>query len=64
MGLRHSDGRTPSASGIFRMLANPFYLGLVKHGDELLPGRHLAVISREAFDAASSRQSPEKRKPA
>ena len=53
MGLQHSDGRIPSVSGIFRMLANPFYLGLVKRGDELLPGKHPAIISREAFGAAS-----------
>ena len=43
----------PSVSGIFRMLANTFYLGLVKYGDELLPGKHPAIISRETFDVAS-----------
>ena len=56
IGLWHSDGRTPSASGIFRMLSSPFYLGLVRHSEKLLPGRHTAIISREAFDGATFRK--------
>ena len=32
------------------MLTNPFYVGMVRHGDDLFPGQHEALIDRDLWD--------------
>ncbi|MCI0894944.1 MAG: recombinase family protein, partial [Chloroflexi bacterium] len=36
------------------MLHNPFYAGKIKHGGQLLPGSHDAIVSQELFDSVQS----------
>ena len=37
------------------ILHNPFYAGLVKHRDQLYPGAHEALVSREMFDVVQDK---------
>ncbi|MCI0780698.1 MAG: recombinase family protein, partial [Chloroflexi bacterium] len=36
------------------MLHNPFYAGKIKHGGQLFPGSHDAIVSQELFDSVQS----------
>ena len=42
---------TASVRGI---LHNPFYAGKIKHGGQLFPGSHDAIVSQELFDSVQS----------
>ena len=53
-GLRLADGRVPSASCVFRLLRNRFYLGEVRAGSGTVPGLHPALIDADTFSKASS----------
>ena len=44
------DGRRFTHWAIRDILKNPFYIGKVRHKDELFDGRHQAIVSREIFD--------------
>lgn len=38
-------------TGVYRMLTNPFYAGLLEHGGRLWPGKHVPMITVEQYDA-------------
>ena len=47
-------GTTFTGAYIYQMLANPTYVGLVKHYDKTYPGEHEGIIDRKAWDAAQA----------
>lgn len=46
---RHPNARTVSVNKWHTMLADPYYMGLVRYKGELFPGRHEAIVSPELF---------------
>ncbi len=46
---RHPGARTVSVNKWHTMLADPYYMGLVRYKGELYPGRHEAIVSPELF---------------
>jgi site-specific DNA recombinase len=48
-GLLTSGPRLFTTASVRGILHNPFYAGLVKHKDELYPGAHEPLISKETF---------------
>lgn len=46
-----------SKGGIYHIFKNPFYMGLIKHRTELLPGKHQAMVSPEEFRKVQRRLS-------
>ncbi len=40
---------------IHRLINDPTYLGMVKHGDQIYPGQHVAIIDRETWDLAQAK---------
>ena len=49
------DGRRFTHWAIRDILKNPFYVGMVRHKDELFNGRHQGIVSQELFDAVQER---------
>ena len=49
-GYRHKHG-TWAASPIRRLLANPIYIGKIKHRDKVYDGLHEPIFDQETFDA-------------
>jgi site-specific DNA recombinase len=58
-GILNRAGHPPSRrarsgkwtrEGVRYLLNNPFYAGLVRHGDDLYPGQHEPLVSKELFD--------------
>lgn len=49
-GLTTKRGSILSIASLHAMLTNPFYMGLVRCGDELIEGRHEPTVSKELFD--------------
>jgi site-specific DNA recombinase len=45
------------------MLRNPFYLGLTKYKEKLMPGRHQAIVSKELFDRGQEMRRKHRRGP-
>ena len=44
-------GSVPLSRGhLYRILANPIYKGCVRHGDNIYPGQHEAIINNATFD--------------
>lgn len=54
-GLRNAVGKPFYVSGLARILANPFYYGLLTVNGQTYPGKHDALISKELFDRARAR---------
>lgn len=55
LGLRtpkrkRSGGRPVSLSGIYRILGNPFYAGVIDWHGKLYPGKHKRMISLDEFE--------------
>ena len=48
--LAEVNGRRFTHWSIRDILKNPFYVGKVRHKDELFDGRHQAIVSQELFD--------------
>ncbi len=46
---RLRGGAALSASGIYQLLANPFYAGIIRHGGKEYPGKHPAMVSLADF---------------
>ncbi len=46
---RHPGARAVSVNKWHTMLADPYYMGLVRYKDELYPGRHEAIVNPELF---------------
>ena len=59
--LANPDGTISQGPRLFTnasvrvILHNPFYAGLVKHRDELYPGAHEPLVSREMFDVVQDK---------
>lgn len=57
-------GKPVSLSGIYRILTNPFYAGVLVWNGERHPGKHKPVVSLEEFDAVQKRLGrPHKARP-
>jgi site-specific DNA recombinase len=41
--------------GMRRLINDPTYSGMVKHGDQIYPGQHAAIIDRETWDLAQAK---------
>lgn len=52
MQRRHSGGKSLARSSMYRILANPFYAGLIPSKGRLLPGKHPAIITWEEHQRA------------
>jgi DNA invertase Pin-like site-specific DNA recombinase len=50
-----------SLSTLSDLLRHPYYTGLVRHGSELLPARHDAIVSRELWEAVQAAHAPANR---
>lgn len=48
-GLVSRRGRPMGISSFYNMLNNPFYTGRIRYYDELLPGRHSAIVDDDLF---------------
>ena len=51
------DGRRFTHWAIRDILKNPFYVGKVRHKEELFDGRHQAIVSQELFDEVQEQMS-------
>ncbi|MEJ6791082.1 recombinase family protein [Brevundimonas sp. BR2-1] len=49
-----SGGGPLSRNGLYHLLGNPLYVGLVRHKDVLYPGRHEAIVETAEFEAAAA----------
>jgi site-specific DNA recombinase len=54
-GLRNAVGKPFYVSGLARVLANPFYYGLLTVNGQTYPGKHEPLISKALFDRARAR---------
>ncbi|MEQ9488516.1 MAG: recombinase family protein [Alphaproteobacteria bacterium] len=51
-------GGVPFTRGhLYRILSNPIYIGDMPHKDEVYPGEHEAIITRERFDRVQAKLS-------
>ncbi len=48
-GLTSRNGKTLGVSALWKILTNPFYMGLVTFNGEEYPGNHQPIITKEAF---------------
>lgn len=48
-GLRSRNGKPLGVSALWYLLTNPAYVGLVKYREEILIGKHPAIVSKELF---------------
>ena len=61
---KRTGGKPVSLSGIYRILTNPFYAGVLVWNGERHPGKHKPVVSLEEFDAVQKRLGrPQKTRP-
>lgn len=51
-GLVSRNGKPLGASALHAVLTNPFYVGKLRYGGELLDGGHEPLVSPELFDRA------------
>lgn len=47
---KHMGNRPLSRSGIYRILSNPFYMGLIQYDGKTYQGKHEPMITKEEFD--------------
>jgi DNA invertase Pin-like site-specific DNA recombinase len=52
-GIKH-NGTTWSPKQIYRVLANPLYIGKIKHKDKLYDGEHKPIIEQNIWDKVQS----------
>ncbi len=48
-------GRQWETASIRNILRNPFYIGMVRHGDQVLPGRHEPLIGARLWQSVQAR---------
>ena len=51
-GVRTVNGRTRHQGTIARILADPFYAGVLREGDNVVPGRHEAIVELALWQEA------------
>lgn len=49
-GLVSRTGGNLSVSSLWGILTNPFYIGMMRYGDEVVAGRHERSVSDETFE--------------
>ena len=47
---KRSGGKVLSLSGVYRILSNPFYAGILQREGKTYPGKHEAMVSLDEFD--------------
>jgi DNA invertase Pin-like site-specific DNA recombinase len=47
---KRSGGKVLSLSGVYRILSNPFYAGILQREGKTYPGKHQAMITLDDFD--------------
>ena len=55
IGLRTGNGRPYSKSYTYKILTNPFYIGINRHNGKEYPGAQEPIISKEIFDRVQSK---------
>lgn len=50
MKRKRSGGKVLSLSGVYRVLSNPFYAGILQREGKTYPGRHPAMVTLDEFD--------------
>lgn len=55
IGLRTGNGRPYSKSYTYKILTNPFYIGINRHNGKEYPGAQERIISKEIFDRVQSK---------
>lgn len=61
---KRTGGKAVSLSGIYRILTNPFYAGVLVWNGQIYPGRHEPVVSLEEFETVQKRLGrPHKARP-
>lgn len=50
-GLRSKNNKRVYRSVLYNLLKNPFYKGMFRYNDQILPGKHIALTTPEIFDA-------------
>jgi DNA invertase Pin-like site-specific DNA recombinase len=48
--LKSTGGKPLTRSGLYLLLSNPFYYGMMKMKGELYPGSHVPMITKEQFE--------------
>ena len=51
----HSGGRSFSRGALYQLLANPIYLGEIRHRAERHPGLHIAILDHETWEKVQTR---------
>jgi DNA invertase Pin-like site-specific DNA recombinase len=54
-GGRRSGGRPYSRGALYEMLANPIYIGEIRHKELRHPGQHQAIVDRKIWDGVQER---------
>jgi len=49
---KHTGGKRPAISTIYKILSNPFYAGFIRWNGQIYTGNHIPVISKERFELA------------
>lgn len=49
-GLRSRNRKPLQATGLWRILTNPFYCGQIRYKGKLIVGRHRPLVSQEIFE--------------
>lgn len=62
-GFLTRTGRRWSKDSVRDFLQNEFYLGYVKYGGDLMPGKHEAIIDQEVFDKCQRVRTAHRRAP-
>ena len=62
-GLLSRRGREWHKDNIRSILSNDFYYGVVRYHDDLYPGNHTAIVTKELFDQAQIVRQQHARKP-
>lgn len=53
--IKSKSGQALSRGALYDLLANPLYVGEVRHKDARYPGQHQAIIDRELWDEVQAR---------
>jgi site-specific DNA recombinase len=61
-GVR-SGGRSFSRGALYELLANPIFLGEIRHKDERHPGQHAPILDRELWERVQQRLRDGTRRP-
>jgi DNA invertase Pin-like site-specific DNA recombinase len=47
---KRTGGKVLSLSGVYRILSNPFYAGILQREGKTYPGKHVAMVTLDGFD--------------